>query len=98
MKVRLPYTCGQQSRAAHLARNRQPKRQNLAAKPVSLPTEEAALRMSATVDDFARAAMAEIERREGYEGELLTALENCRKPVSAETVAETMRKPIQNHS
>lgn len=32
------------------------------------------------------------ERREGYEGELLTALKNCREPVSAETVAETMRK------
>ncbi|RYE41961.1 MAG: hypothetical protein EOP24_34655 [Hyphomicrobiales bacterium] len=31
--------------------------------------------------DFARAAMAEIERREGYEGELLTALENCRAPI-----------------
>ena len=39
--------------------------------------------------------MAEIERREGYEGELLAALEACRKPVSAETVAETMRKPTQ---
>lgn len=25
--------------------------------------------------------MAEIERREGYEGELRTALENCRKDV-----------------
>ncbi|RYF06334.1 MAG: hypothetical protein EOO31_10225 [Comamonadaceae bacterium] len=40
----------------------------------AMPTE--ALRLGATVDDFARAAMAEIERREGYEGELLTALEN----------------------
>jgi hypothetical protein len=28
--------------------------------------------------------MAEIERREGYEGELLAALENCRKPISAD--------------
>ena len=93
MKVRLPYTCGQQSRAAHLARNRQPKRQNLAAKPVSLPTEEAALRMSATVDDFARAAMAEIERREGYEGELLTALENCRAPNVAPTMRLLTQKP-----
>jgi hypothetical protein len=41
----------------------------------------ATLRLGATVDDFARAAMAEIERREGYEGELLTALENCRAPI-----------------
>lgn len=32
----------------------------------AMPTE--ALRVGATVDDFARAAMAEIERREGYEG------------------------------
>lgn len=31
-----------------------------------MPTE--ALRLSATVDDFARAAMAEIERREGTKG------------------------------
>ncbi|WCM88861.1 hypothetical protein M5C98_02055 [Acidovorax sp. NCPPB 3576] len=45
----------------------------------SMPTE--ALRMGATVDDFARAAMPEIERREGYEGELLTALGNCRAPI-----------------
>jgi len=41
-----------------------------------MPTE--ALRLGATVDDFVRAAMAEIERRKGYEGELLTALQNCR--------------------
>ncbi len=47
----------------------------------AMPTE--ALRQGATVDDFARAAMAEIERREGYEGELLTALENCRAPMAA---------------
>ncbi|RYF06475.1 MAG: hypothetical protein EOO31_09810 [Comamonadaceae bacterium] len=46
----------------------------------AMPTE--ALRLGATVDDFARAAMAEIERREGYEGELLTALENCRAPMA----------------
>lgn len=65
-------------------------REAVPARPV-MPTE--ALRPGVSVDDFARAATAEIERREGYEGELLTALENCRKPVSAETVAETMRKP-----
>lgn len=45
----------------------------------AMPTE--ALRLGATVDDFARAAMAEIARREGYEDELLTALENCRAPL-----------------
>ena len=56
----------------------------------AMPTE--ALRPGVSLDDFARTAMAEIERREGYEGQLLTALENCRKPVSAETAEETMRK------
>lgn len=45
----------------------------------AMPTE--ALASTATLDQFAQAAMAEIERREGYEGELLTALESCRKPV-----------------
>lgn len=48
------------------------------ARPV-MPTD--ALRAGATVDDFARAAMAEIERREGYEGQLIVALENCRRPL-----------------
>lgn len=47
----------------------------------AMPTE--ALRLGATVDDFARAAMAEIERREGYEEELLTALESCRTPITS---------------
>jgi hypothetical protein len=60
----------------------------------AMPTE--ALRPGGTMDDFARAAMAEIERREGYEGQLLTALESCRKPVSAETGEETMRKLLQH--
>lgn len=48
------------------------------ARPV-MPTE--GLGDTATLDQFAQAATAEIERREGYEGELLTALENCRKPI-----------------
>ena len=48
------------------------------ARPV-MPTES--LGATTTLDQFAQAAMAEIERREGYEGELLAALENCRKPV-----------------
>ena len=50
------------------------------ARPV-MPTDS--LGGGATLDQFAQAAMAEIERREGYEGELLAALENCRKPVKA---------------
>ncbi len=45
----------------------------------AMPTE--ALRPGATVDDFTRAAMAEIERREGYEGELMVALGACRAPI-----------------
>ena len=49
------------------------------ARPV-MPTE--GLATTATLDQFAQAAMAEIERREGYEVELRTALENCRKPIN----------------
>lgn len=49
------------------------------ARPV-MPTES--LSTTATLDQFAQAAMAEIERREGYEGELVTALENCRNPIN----------------
>lgn len=45
-----------------------------------MPTD--GLATTATLDQFAQAAMAEIERREGYEGELLTALDNCRKPIN----------------
>lgn len=47
----------------------------------SMPTES--LRPVATVDDFTRAALAEIERREGYEILLRTALDNCRKLIGA---------------
>ena len=49
------------------------------ARPV-MPTE--ALRPGATVDQFAQAAMAEIERREGYEGQLAAALAACTQPVA----------------
>ena len=49
------------------------------ARPV-MPTES--LGGTATLDQFAQAAIAEIERREGYEVELRTALENCRKPIT----------------
>lgn len=51
-----------------------------------MPTE--ALRKGATIDEFARAAMAEIERREGYEGELLAALESCRSPLFGTPLTE----------
>jgi len=53
-------------------------REPVPARP-AMPTE--ALRPGVSVDDFARAAMAEIERREGYEGQLLVALETCRAPI-----------------
>ena len=46
-----------------------------------MPTE--GLASTATLDQFAQAAMAEIERREGYEVELLTALQACRTPIDA---------------
>ncbi|MFD2298412.1 hypothetical protein QRO11_11970 [Paracidovorax citrulli] len=53
-------------------------REPVPARP-AMPTD--ALRPGASLDDFARAALAEIERREGYEGQLLTALEACRAPI-----------------
>ena len=46
-----------------------------------MPTE--GLRPPVSLDAFAAAAMAEIERREGYEGELVAALEACRAPIAA---------------
>nr|WP_284426612.1 hypothetical protein [Acidovorax sp. SUPP1855] len=53
---------------------------------LAMPTE--ALRPGATVDDFARAAMAANERREGYEGQLPTALTNCRAPIKTDLRSE----------
>lgn len=47
-----------------------------------MPTE--ALLPGATVDQFTQAAQAEIERREGYEGLLRTALAVCTRPMSAQ--------------
>jgi len=44
-----------------------------------MPTE--ALRPGATVDQYAQASMAEIERREGYEVQLVAALAICTRPV-----------------
>lgn len=45
-----------------------------------MPTE--GLRPPVTLDAFAAAAMAEIERREGWEIELLAALQACRAPIA----------------
>lgn len=52
----------------------------LPVRPV-MPTE--GLRPPVSLDAFAAAAMAEIERRAGYELELVTALEACRAPIAA---------------
>ena len=46
-----------------------------------MPTE--ALRPGATVDQYVQASAAEIERREGYEGLLRTALAACTAPIAA---------------
>ncbi len=48
-----------------------------------MPTD--ALPADAGVDAYVQAAGAEILRREGYEGQLLTALHNCKRPLSAAT-------------
>lgn len=45
-----------------------------------MPTE--ALRPGATVDQFAQASMAEIERRDGYEVQLVAALVICTQPIA----------------
>lgn len=45
-----------------------------------MPTE--ALRPGVTVDQFAQAAMAEIEWREGYEVQLVAALAICTRPIA----------------
>lgn len=49
------------------------------ARPV-MPTE--ALRPGATVDQYAQASMAEIERREGYEVQLVAVLAICTRPIN----------------
>jgi hypothetical protein len=48
-----------------------------------MPTE--AFTTKPKLDEFARAAMAELERREGYEGRLRTALEACTAPIGKAT-------------
>lgn len=47
----------------------------------AMPTE--ALAADVTLDAFAAAAIAEIERREGYEGQLRAALAACTAPLEA---------------
>lgn len=54
-------------------------KESIPARPV-MPTE--ALRPGATVDQFAQASMAEIERREGYEVQLVAALAICTRPIA----------------
>ena len=51
-----------------------------AAEPVRpvMPTES--LKPGVKLDDFAKSSMAEIERREGYEGKLVAALRSCITP------------------
>jgi hypothetical protein len=51
----------------------------------SMPTEH--LAGDTDVDAYVQAAAAEIERREGYELQLVTALSNCKQPLSASTPA-----------
>jgi hypothetical protein len=46
----------------------------------AMPTES--LQAGVTVDAFVAAATAEIERREGYEGELRAALATCTAPIA----------------
>lgn len=46
----------------------------------AMPTES--LSPEATLDAYVAAAEAEIQRRDGYEGQLRTALESCRKPAT----------------
>ncbi|ATH16515.1 hypothetical protein CHL79_26925 [Delftia acidovorans] len=45
----------------------------------AMPTEQ--LRPGATVDQFTQAALAEIERREAYEIQLMAALMVCTRPI-----------------
>ena len=53
-------------------------RETVPDRPV-MPTEE--FTEKPALDAYVRAARAEIERREGYEGQLRTALEACTAPI-----------------
>ena len=55
-----------------------PCQQTVPVRPV-MPTE--ALALDTTLDAFVAAAIAELERREGYEGQLRAALAACTAPV-----------------
>jgi hypothetical protein len=44
-----------------------------------MPTEQ--FKSKPDLDQWVQAALAEIERREGYEGELVAALRACTKPL-----------------
>jgi type IV pilus biogenesis protein CpaD/CtpE len=45
-----------------------------------MPTEQ--FKAKPKLDEFVKASQAELERREGYEGKLRTALEACTAPIS----------------
>ncbi|CAN7184873.1 hypothetical protein [Acidovorax sp. LjRoot117] len=53
-----------------------------------MPTE--AIRPGATVDQFVQASTAEIERREGYEVQLVAALAICTRPVDPAPAKEPL--------
>ena len=56
----------------------------------AMPTE--ALAPGVDLDRFSASALAEIELREGYEGELRAALAECVKPVRAERLLSGARR------
>ena len=58
----------------------------------SMPTET--LAEDADPFELLRASLAEIDRREGYEVKLVTALENCKRPLASpvQGASETMTR------
>lgn len=62
-------------------------KESIPARPI-MPTE--ALRPGATVDQYVQASAAEIERREGYEVKLVTALEACTRPIEPAPAKEPL--------
>ena len=48
----------------------------------AMPTETMACTAATCLDEFVKAATAEIERREGYEIKLVTALRACIAPIT----------------
>ncbi|MGF6348967.1 hypothetical protein QF040_003680 [Variovorax sp. W2I14] len=55
----------------------------------AMPTES--LSPGVDLDRFSASALAEIELREGYEGELRAALAECVKPINAESLVSRRR-------